>query len=105
MSVRYLVILPAADQTQANALAKSEFDSDGGEKTFTVALSATGKPPATHYWCSALFFRSGPERLLAAQALFPDAVILDYDGSADAGFPQRAIQNLGLKQIVTLPER
>ncbi len=105
MSVRYLVIIPAADQSQANALSKSEFDSDGGEKTFSIGLSATGKPPATHYWCSALFFRTGPERLLAAKAIFPDAVVVDYDGATDPGFPQRTIAGLGLKQIVTLPDR
>ena len=105
MSVRYLVILPAANQAQANALAKSEFDSDGGEKTFTVGLSADGKEPATHYWCSALFFRSGPERLLAAKGLFPDAVVLDYDGATDPGFPQRTIAELGLKQVTTIPDR
>ncbi len=105
MSVRYLVIIPAADQSQANALSKSEFDSDGGEKTFSIGLSETGKPPATHYWCSALFFRTGPERLLAAKAIFPDAVVVDYDGATDPGFPQRTIAELGLKQVVTLPDR
>jgi hypothetical protein len=52
-----------------------------------------------------LFFRSGPERLQAAAALFPDAVVADYDGDADPGFPQRTIAALGLKQIVTLPDR
>ncbi|MDB6059174.1 MAG: hypothetical protein JWO95_3018, partial [Verrucomicrobiales bacterium] len=43
MSVRYLVIIPAANQEQANALSKSEFDEAGGEKTFSIGLSATGK--------------------------------------------------------------
>jgi hypothetical protein len=105
MSVRYLVILPAADQAQANVLAKSEFDSDGGEKTFSIGLSATGQAPATHYWCSALFFRTGPERLLAAKALFPDSLVLDYDGATDPGFPQRTIAGLGLKQIANIPDR
>lgn len=105
MSIRYLVIIPVAAQPQANALARSEFDSDGGQKTFTVALSTTGKPPATHFWCSALFFRTGPERLLAAKQIFPDAVVLDYDGTTDPGFPQRTIATLGLKQVVTLPDR
>jgi hypothetical protein len=47
MSVRYLVIIPAANQEQANALCKSEFDEAGGEKTFSIGLSATGKSPAT----------------------------------------------------------
>lgn len=105
MSVRYLVIIPAANQEQANALSKSEFDEAGGDKTFSIGLSATGKQPATHYWCSALFFRSGPERLQAAAALFPDAVVADYDGDEDPGFPQRTIAALGLKQIVTLSDR
>lgn len=27
-------------------------DIDGGERTFTVRLSASGLPPATHFWCS-----------------------------------------------------
>ena len=71
MNQRFLIIIPAADRDRANALAKDQFDQTGGEKTFSVGLSATGKAPVTHYWCSALFYGGGPERLLALQSAFP----------------------------------
>lgn len=103
MNQRFLIIIPAADRDAANSLAKAQFDTAGGEKTFKAGLSATGAAPATHYWCSALFTGDGTEKLAAAQAVFPTAVVQSYDADDDPGFPRRTIAGLGLKQVVTLP--
>ncbi len=48
---RLIIVVSAAAAAVTNARAK-EIDSEGGEQTFTVGLSATGKEPITHYWCS-----------------------------------------------------
>lgn len=50
-SVRYIIVVTAADAAIANAAAKT-VDLVGGEKTFTSPLSPTGALPATHYWCN-----------------------------------------------------
>ncbi len=103
MNQRFLIIIAAADRDAANSLAKAQFDTAGGEKTFSVGLSASGAAPASHYWCSALFTGDGPEKLAAAQAVFPSAVVQTYDADGDPGFPGRTIASLGLKQVVNLP--
>lgn len=48
---RAIVVVTADVAASANAEAK-KIDTIGGERTFTVGLSATGAAPATHYWCS-----------------------------------------------------
>ncbi len=103
MNQRFLIIIPAADRDAANSLAKAQFDTAGGEKTFSVGLSASGNAPVTHYWCSALFTGDAPERLAAASAAFPAAVVQSYDADDDPEFPGQTIAGLGLKQIVNLP--
>jgi hypothetical protein len=105
MNQRFLIIIPATDRENANAVAKSQFDSLGGEKTFAIGLSVTGNAPATHYWCSALFSDLGSERLAAASALFPEAVVLGYNADSNPTFPRLTLAELGLKQIVTIPSR
>lgn len=50
-SKRLIIVVNANAKTQANTRGK-EVDTRGGEHTFTVGLSVTGKEPATHYWCS-----------------------------------------------------
>lgn len=47
---RAIIVVTAQVQNAANARAK-EVDTVGGERTFTMGLSATGTAPATHYWC------------------------------------------------------
>jgi len=51
MAKRIIIVVKAAAAQAANNRAK-EIDVAGGERTFTVGLSASGKLPATHYWCS-----------------------------------------------------
>ncbi|MGZ4965289.1 MAG: hypothetical protein ACXWBP_09065 [Limisphaerales bacterium] len=101
---RFLIILPAVDRDRANAVAAEQFDTAGGARTFFVGISASGQVPATHYWCSAVFSDVNATKLALAQADFPLAVVQGYDADNDAGFPQRKLIELGLKQIVTLPE-
>jgi hypothetical protein len=48
---RAIIVVTAAAVTAANGRA-NQVDRTGGDKTFTVGLSATGLVPATHYWCS-----------------------------------------------------
>ncbi len=102
---RFLIIVAAEDRERANAVAVDQFDAAGGARTFFIGLSANGQAPATHYWCSALFTDENATKLALTQAAFPLAVVQGYDADNDAGFPQRTISDLGLKQIVTLPER
>lgn len=50
---RYLIVVRADLATKANAAAsKPDTDPDGGDKAFTVPLSASGSAPAQAYWCS-----------------------------------------------------
>lgn len=51
MTNRAIIVVKAEAAEVANARAK-EVDAAGGERTFSVGLSATGKAPATHFWCS-----------------------------------------------------
>ncbi len=48
---RAIVVVTADVATIANTQTK-KLDTLGGERTFTVGLSASGVAPATHYWCS-----------------------------------------------------
>ncbi len=102
---RFLIIVPAEDRDRANSVAAEQFDTTGGARTFFIGISASGQAPATHYWCSAQFTDENATKLALAQADFPLAVVQGYDADSDAGFPQRTIATLGLKQIVSLPER
>lgn len=50
---RYIIAARADLAAQANLAAKqSDTDPVGGERTFTVPLSASGNLPAQAYWCS-----------------------------------------------------
>lgn len=50
---RILVLIPAALASDYNAWMSGTLDPDGGERTFTIGLNATGNPadPVTHYVC------------------------------------------------------
>ena len=104
MTHRFLIIIAVEDRDQANAFAKVQLDQVGGQNTFSIGLSASGKEPVTQYWCSALF-NAGSECVAALQAAFPSASIQTYDADADPSFPRRTMEALGLMQIVDLPER
>lgn len=51
---RRYIIVPRADLAAAANLAAKQPDTDpaGGDRTFTVGLSATGSAPAQAYWCN-----------------------------------------------------
>lgn len=48
---RLLCLVPAARQVAVNAWVAANIDPPPAGPWFTVALSATGAAPATHYWC------------------------------------------------------
>ena len=104
MSQRFLVIVPGEDRTAANAMAKSQLDPRGGEKTFAIGLSPTGQAPATHHWCSMVLKGDAPDKLLAARTQIATATILPYDADKDATFPKRTIAGLGLKPVDLHPK-
>ena len=57
--LRLTMMIPLAEKANGNLRAKDDFKPDPVEKvqantdlnTFTVELSPTGQPPATHLWC------------------------------------------------------
>jgi hypothetical protein len=49
---KIIIVIPASDQATCNAYMKENWDSEGGDKTFTVGLSANGEEPFSHYWCN-----------------------------------------------------
>ena len=48
---RVTLVVEAADQAAANQQAATLDPDTGGDKTFSIALSATGANPPTHYAC------------------------------------------------------
>lgn len=102
MNARYLIIIPAAVKGSANTVAKTQLDPKRGEKTFSIGLSATGKLPVTHYWCSSVISK---EKVVALPRLVPAADVQAYDANKDPKFPGRLLDSLGLKQIVNFPEK
>jgi hypothetical protein len=100
---RFLILVPVAQRAAANALAKAQLDTRGGEKTFAVGLSPTGRAPATHNWCSTLLKPEGAGRLQAAKADLA-ATVLAYDADKDPSFPRRTVEGLGLQPLVWYPE-
>ena len=75
------------------------------EKTFSIGLSTSGKPPATHYWCSSVFSSDVKEKVVALPDQVPAADVQAYDANNDPKFPGRLMASLGLKQIVNFPEK
>lgn len=50
---RFIIVARADVAALANvAASRSDTDSAGGDRTFTVGLSASGNAPAQAYWCS-----------------------------------------------------
>jgi len=93
-----IIVVEAGVQADSNAKAK-EVDAPGGEKTFTVPLSASGSAPATHYWCR--WVQTPGEDLslrgkLAVHVAQGRAWI--YDGNTTT--PEQVLAERGLKRVV-----
>ena len=93
---RIVIVVPAARQAAANALAR-QIDPVGGDKTFTVPLSPTGALPATHYWCATSATVEGKGHILSAEsaakvARWTPRVFIDTD-------PETVLATMGLKRI------
>jgi hypothetical protein len=79
-----IVIIPAAQQPDANAWMQANVDHEGGGETFTVGLCPAGGGAVTAYWCASDFGALEA----AVRAHFPGAC---YDGS-----PEDALAAAGL---------
>ena len=64
---RLLMLIPAARQGAITTWWDANIDPGQGARTWGVALSATGSPPATHYWCSTAL--TAPQLKLVMQRL------------------------------------
>jgi hypothetical protein len=96
---RVLIIIPAEYQAVANQAALG-FDETGGDRTFTVGLSADGQEPATHFWASIQMREEtfqGVSQLLPAQ--FPQAVMIEYNLDTERGRPGELLAEMGLMTI------
>ena len=70
------MIVTAADQEAANGYAASIDPDIGGDRTFSIPLSATGAVPATHYATDTVVTIETLEQIAALQAAeFPMAMI------------------------------
>lgn len=95
---RTLMVVTAADQDEAN-LHAAELGRPADLGTFTVGLSPTGEPPATHYVCASALTPAERERVEALRAVFPDAVLVDYDLDTEPGRPDAVLAGLGLRRV------
>jgi hypothetical protein len=95
---RRLVIVVAAAAADACNTHAQAIDPDGGDRTFTVGLSATGSAPATHYWCGWSLVPAHDSAIrsrLAALVAANQARV--YDGTAVT--PDDVLGTLGLQRI------
>lgn len=96
---RLIILVTAEIAAQANARAK-ELDAEGGERTFTVGLSATGAAPATHYWCNWGLTGSGDAAVRSRLGALVDAGSAKvFDGNSRA--PESVLAEVGLRRIET----
>ena len=95
---RLIIVVPIGAGAIANERAK-DVDSRGGDLTFTVGLSATGKSPATHYWCS-WSMTSDDEANIRAKMLTDELIgkAQVFDGGAMT--PDDVLAATGLRRIV-----
>jgi hypothetical protein len=97
-----LIIIKVADQQAANIAATQLDDGGAGQFTFTVPLNATGSPDdaPTHYWCSAAMREDQFQIVEYMKAkIFPDAVVVEYDGDDEPNRPDEVLKELGLQRI------
>lgn len=95
---RAIIVVTAAAVTTANGRA-NQVDRTGGDKTFTVGLSATGLIPATHYWCSWLMTPGEYSDLTTRLSGIPNAALMVrvFDGNATTA--EDALAAMGLRRI------
>jgi hypothetical protein len=107
MSTRAFVIVTAAQQAAANALAKSTFDKVGGQFTFRAGLVPVGSPEGTaptHYIASADFTDANWELLPVYQGQFPGSYFASYDLQKDPNAPWTYCASVGLmRPVVKMP--
>ena len=101
--MRYTIVIPATLQDTCNHLAKQNFDKQGGEQTFTSALSPDGSLPVTHYWAS--FVPSGEigEQIEAMAAALGDGVVIYKDTPATEVLAQAGLLPCNLEESPTDP--
>ena len=105
MKARYLIVIPAGDKLAVNTVAQAQWDPKKGERTFPIGLSATGKIPVTHLWCSSVFEEEKEQSVSTLPIQFLNAKVHAYDANKDTQFPGRLLATLGLKQIENFPEK
>ena len=93
-----LIIVPAADRDAANQAAAG-MGGPADLETFTGGLSPTGEEPATHYLCASAFTAAQRAHVEGLKALFPDAVVVDYDLDLEPDRPAEELARLGLVRV------
>lgn len=93
-----LIIIPVSLVETGNALANGEL-ANGGD-AFIPNLSADGNEPPTHASCSVAASEENRLRIHALKTVYPEAIIEDYDITADPTYPQTRLLQLGLQQVV-----
>lgn len=93
-----LIIVPAADRERANAAAAG-IGGAADLQTFTVGLSPTGVEPATHYVCATAFTAEQRAEVEGLKAVFPGAVVVDYDLDGEPDRPAAELARLGLVRV------
>jgi hypothetical protein len=91
-----IVIVPAANVAAATAAAKV-LDPVGGDKTFNVALNASGdeKDAATHYWCCWYLDDAKRAQFQAALASVPGVTYADHEATT----PEQVLTAKAIKAV------
>jgi len=97
---RAIIVIAAGLKAEANRRAKeSELDPTGGDKSFTIGLSASGDEPATAYWCNWSMTQAQWDRAKSRfQAMDLDPTKIRIYNAATFT-PQQVLDTLGLKVI------
>jgi len=94
---RYVLVIPIVQTSPASIVAK-DWDSDtGGDKTFSVRLSANGKEPATHLACETAMTAPMRTKMLTASVGAVNQIV-HYDVNAGGTFDE-VLVDLKLKRI------
>ncbi len=94
---RLILVVEAAVAATANTRSK-EVDTVGGDKTFTVGLSASGSGPVTHYWCNWQMTLNEQTALLAKlQPTIDAGRARVFDAKSNE--PEDVLATLGLKRV------
>lgn len=79
---------------------QDEFSKDGVCRLF-APLSATGLPPATHYWASGVIDDSDVATMKTMIQLFPTATVTDWDDDKDPTGQEKFLEEKGLSRVYT----